>query len=74
MDIVNQFGPLIVLDVGCGTGTFACLLSHRGPVVTGVDPALASLEIARREPGGDRVTMIHVTAADLPPLSSTWPR
>src|SRR5271166_20272 len=42
-----EFGARRVLDIGCGTGTFACLLASRGLTVAGLDPALASLEIAR---------------------------
>lgn len=40
-----EFGARRVLDVGCGTGTFACLLAERGLDVTGVDPAAASLDL-----------------------------
>jgi 2-polyprenyl-3-methyl-5-hydroxy-6-metoxy-1,4-benzoquinol methylase len=29
--IVDQLGARSVLDVGCGTGTFAMLLADRGP-------------------------------------------
>jgi SAM-dependent methyltransferase len=57
-----------VLDVGCGTGTFAILLADRGFGVTGVDPALASLDVARAKPGGDRVRWVHGDATSLPPL------
>jgi len=57
-----------VLDVGCGTGAFALLLADRGIEVTGVDPALASLDVARAKPGGDRVRWIHGDATSLPPL------
>jgi 2-polyprenyl-3-methyl-5-hydroxy-6-metoxy-1,4-benzoquinol methylase len=28
--IVAELGALSVLDIGCGTGTFACLLASRG--------------------------------------------
>jgi 2-polyprenyl-3-methyl-5-hydroxy-6-metoxy-1,4-benzoquinol methylase len=45
-----DFGARSVLDIGCGTGTFACLLASRGFSVTGLDPALASLDIARSKP------------------------
>lgn len=34
----------------------------------GVDPAGASLDVARAEPGGDQVRWIHGDAAMLPPL------
>jgi len=57
-----------VLDVGCGTGTFALLLSERGHVVTAVDPARASLDVARAKPGAGRVRWIEGDATCLPPL------
>jgi len=43
----------MVLDIGCGTGTFACLLGARGIEVVVVDPAGASLDVARAKPGAD---------------------
>ncbi|MGH7706154.1 MAG: class I SAM-dependent methyltransferase [Candidatus Dormibacteria bacterium] len=39
-----------MVDVGCGTGTFACELAGRGLTVTGVDAAAASLSVARSKP------------------------
>jgi 2-polyprenyl-3-methyl-5-hydroxy-6-metoxy-1,4-benzoquinol methylase len=54
LGIAAELGARIVLDVGCGTGTFACLLAERGIEVVGVDPAAASLEIARAKPGAQR--------------------
>ena len=32
--MVGEFGAESILDVGCGTGTFACLLAKRGLAVT----------------------------------------
>jgi SAM-dependent methyltransferase len=66
--LVEEFGARTVLDVGCGTGTFACLLAARGIEVVGVDPAAASLDVARAKPGADRVRWIHGDATMLPPL------
>lgn len=66
--IAEELGARRVLDVGCGTGTFAILLADRGFEVTGVDPALASLNVARAKPGADRVRWIHGEATDLPQL------
>jgi SAM-dependent methyltransferase len=57
-----------VLDIGCGTGTFALLLASRGLEVIGVDPAKASLEVARGKRGAERVRWIHGTATSLPRL------
>jgi len=66
--MVDEFGAQSVLDIGCGTGTFACLLARRGRAVTAVDPAEASLAVARRKPGADRVRWVHGYATDLPLL------
>jgi SAM-dependent methyltransferase len=67
--MVEEFGVRSVLDIGCGTGTFACLLARRGLTVTAVDPAAASLQIARgKKPGADRVRWVHGYTTDLPPL------
>jgi SAM-dependent methyltransferase len=63
-----EFGVRSVLDVGCGTGTFACLLAGRGVAVTGVDPADASLAVASAKPGADAVRLLHGDATTLPPL------
>jgi SAM-dependent methyltransferase len=56
-----------VLDIGCGTGSLAVLLASSGLEVVGVDPAAASLEIARTK--DSRVTWLHGDATSLPPLS-----
>jgi ubiquinone/menaquinone biosynthesis C-methylase UbiE len=66
--MVDEFGARSVLDIGCGTGTFACLLARRGLTVTAVDPAGASLAVARAKPGADWVRWVHGEATDLPPL------
>ena len=44
-----------MLDIGCGTGTLAVRLALAGVDVSGVDPAAASLAVAQRKPGADRV-------------------
>jgi SAM-dependent methyltransferase len=66
--IAGEFGAMSVLDVGCGTGTLACLLAGRGAEVIAVDPAAASLDVARRKPGAGRVRWLRGEAAGLPPL------
>lgn len=66
--MVAEFGARRVLDVGCGTGELACLLAGRGVDMVGVDPARASLEVARGKEFADRVRWIHGDATTLPPL------
>lgn len=67
--LVDEFGARSVLDIGCGTGTFACRLAARGIEVIGLDPAKASLKVAQTKPWSDRVTWIHGNALKLPPLT-----
>lgn len=64
--LARRFGARTVLDVGCGTGTFALLLADRGIDVVGVDPAAASLDVARGKPGAERVRWIHGDARAVP--------
>jgi SAM-dependent methyltransferase len=66
--LAEELGARSLLDVGCGTGTFALLLADRGLAVTGVDPAAGSLRVARAKPGSSRVRWIHADATALPAL------
>jgi SAM-dependent methyltransferase len=68
LEIVEEFRVSSVLDVGCGTGTLACLLAQGGKLVVGVDPALASLDVARRKPGADGVRWVHGDATTVSPV------
>ncbi|MFD8805314.1 class I SAM-dependent methyltransferase [Streptomyces sp. NPDC059597] len=65
--MAEEFGARRVVDVGCGTGVFALLLARRGVEVTGVDPAGASVAVARTKPGADAVRWIRGDATALPP-------
>lgn len=66
--LAGRLGARTVLDIGCGTGTLACLLAQQAIEVTGVDPAAASLAIGRAKPGAGQVRWIHGDATALPPL------
>lgn len=68
--IAAEFGAATVLDVGCGTGTLACLLAARGLDVIGADPAAASLAVARRKPGASQVRWLCVAATQVPPVQA----
>jgi SAM-dependent methyltransferase len=65
--IVDELGVRSVMDVGCGTGTLAVVLAARGLDVIGVDPAEASLEVARCKPGAHRVAWLASGADELGP-------
>lgn len=66
--MAEEFGARQVLDIGCGTGVFALLLADRGADVVGIDPARASVDVARAKPGSERVRWICGDATALPPL------
>jgi len=68
--ILAEHGARTVVDIGCGTGSLATLLAADGLAVTGIDPALASLDVARAKPGAEEVTWLHGTAEGLPPLGA----
>ncbi len=67
--LIDEFGATSVLDVGCGTGELACRLARRGIEVIGVDPAVASIDIARSKPGADAVRWI-VGTVDVAPTAA----
>jgi SAM-dependent methyltransferase len=72
LGLAEELGARQVLDIGCGTGVFALLLAERGVAVVGVDPAEASVEVARSKPGGERVRWICGDATRLPPLQADF--
>lgn len=66
--MAEEFGARQVLDIGCGTGVFALLLADRGIDVVGIDPAQASVDVARAKPGSEQVRWICGDATALPSL------
>ncbi|MEU9093182.1 class I SAM-dependent methyltransferase [Streptomyces sp. NPDC048428] len=68
--IAEEFGARRVLDIGCGTGVFALLLADRGIEVVGVDPARASVDVARAKPGAGQVRWVDGDAAAVLPLQA----
>jgi 2-polyprenyl-3-methyl-5-hydroxy-6-metoxy-1,4-benzoquinol methylase len=65
--LVDELGARSVLDIGCGTGTFACMLAQRGIDVTAVDPARASLDVARAKSGANGCVGSMATRRRCPP-------
>ena len=68
--IADELDAHHVVDVGCGTGSLALRLAETGRIVTGVEPAGASLAVARRKTGAAMVTWIHGEATALPALGA----
>ncbi len=66
MDVVEEFGARVVPDVGCGTGSFLARLAALEQIsLVGIDPAGASMEVARSKVSDDRVEWIVGTMLDL---------
>lgn len=53
VDLAGDVTGRRILDVGCGTGPVLEMLRERGAVVTGVDPSIKMLELARKRLGED---------------------
>jgi len=58
--------PKTILDMGCGTGRLAIALAERGHRVTGADPSVGMMKVARNRPGGERVRWVDSDSASLP--------
>ncbi|WP_423369196.1 class I SAM-dependent methyltransferase [Burkholderia sp. LMG 32019] len=56
-----------ILDLGCGTGTFARRLAAAGHDVVAIDPAPAMIDYARRQPDADAVRWLACDLRSLPP-------
>lgn len=59
-------GSLRILDIGCGTGTFAIELAALGHIVTGLDPAGGMIAFAQDKLGADKVTWIEGDSREIP--------
>lgn len=68
VSIARELRARSVVDVGCGTGSFACLLAKERFDIVGVDPAAAMLDVARRKDGAQQVRWVHGVAPDLPEM------
>jgi ubiquinone/menaquinone biosynthesis C-methylase UbiE len=66
LEIAKEFNAKNILDIGCGTGCLATLLSNQCFNVTGLDPALASLSIAKKKKEASKVQWIHGDSSKAP--------
>jgi SAM-dependent methyltransferase len=66
LGIADELGAARVLDVGCGTGCLALLLADSGRRVMGIDPAAASLDVAKSKDATGRITWVRGDAAAVP--------
>ena len=63
--ITEELSASSIVDVGCGTGSFAVRLAALGKNVVGVDPAGASLDVARTKLNGRHVRWVDGDATAL---------
>ena len=56
--IARELKAQTILDIGCGTGSFSDLLASKGFDVTGLEPANASLEMAKLKPFASKINWV----------------
>jgi SAM-dependent methyltransferase len=62
LDAIRQFPPCPLLDLGCGEGWLARILSSEGYTVTGIDASRLLIDEATKAGGG---TFLHASYDDL---------
>jgi ubiquinone/menaquinone biosynthesis C-methylase UbiE len=70
VSIAGELGADRILDVGCGTGCLAVLLADSGRTIMGVDPAAASLEVAKSKDVTGRISWVHGDVTAAPPFGA----
>lgn len=55
----HNLHPELILDLACGTGSLALLLSERGYDVIGADASLEMLSVARRKNGAESILFLN---------------
>jgi ubiquinone/menaquinone biosynthesis C-methylase UbiE len=68
VDLVVEVDPVVVIDVGCGTGALSIPIAERlpGSRVVGVDGDPEVLALAQAKPGAEQVEWTEALAGDLP--------
>lgn len=65
IEVAEGFRSEVVLDVGCGTGALALRLVDLGICVLGIDPAAASVDIARSKVDSDLAEFVVAYASEI---------
>ncbi|HEX5542436.1 MAG TPA: class I SAM-dependent methyltransferase, partial [Micromonospora sp.] len=66
LDLAGDVAGRRILDVGCGAGPVLAALRDRGAIVTGIDPSIKMLDLARKRLGDD--TALHQGGLGSDPL------
>ena len=64
--IVQELSARRVLDIGCGTGEFVLRLAALGVEASGLDPAVASIDVAKKKQGAEKVEWVEGDVSALP--------
>ncbi|HKM08343.1 MAG: class I SAM-dependent methyltransferase [Sphaerochaeta sp.] len=71
MEVIQRVKPELnlptfrtILDVGCGTGALCSVLHQKGLEVTGIEPALKMLDIARRKTRGQDIRLLQANVLE----------
>lgn len=64
LSLAKSASRLNILDLGCGTGLLCNAYAAAGHDVTGVDPSLAMLDVARCKPHGDKIEWVQSFAQE----------
>ena len=55
VEMIKELKAQNVIDFGCGTGSLALLLEKEGINAVGIDPATASIDVAKSKPHADKI-------------------
>ncbi|MFB0972022.1 MAG: class I SAM-dependent methyltransferase [Neofamilia sp.] len=58
-EVIDLFSYKTVLDIGSGTGALCSVLNDKGFEVTGIDPAIKMLNIARHKPENNGIKFLQ---------------
>ena len=61
-----------ILDVGCGTGALCSVLSSKGLLATGIDPAEKMLNIAKKQSGNKAVNFMQANVLEKLPFDDNF--
>lgn len=65
LELAKKLSAKTIVDVGCGTGLLTCELAKQGYTLIGIEPSKLMLDVARKNPYGDKVEWIQGYATSL---------
>lgn len=65
---LNLFSYETIVDVGCGTGALCSVLNDKGMIVTGLDPAIKMLSVAKSKSENNNIEFLQGNAIERLPF------